>query len=78
MKENKSTGSIPERVCPKCGAVYRAPAAVSREDNETLICPACGTREALAAFGCSADEQERILDMIRGYEAGERRHGPND
>ena len=30
-------------VCPLCGRVYHGAPALSREDNETLICPDCGT-----------------------------------
>ena len=33
--------------CPKCGSWYTEPPALSRTDNETLICPECGMREAL-------------------------------
>ena len=62
------TTQIQERICPMCGGIYRAPAAISRTDNVTPICPACGVREALASLGCSADEQERILDIIRASE----------
>lgn len=35
------------KVCPKCGKTYRDAPALSRRDNKTLICPECGTREAL-------------------------------
>lgn len=41
MKSNK---------CPKCGREYNEHPALSREDNKTEICPACGMREAMAAF----------------------------
>lgn len=50
--------------CPKCNAVYTAPPAVSREDGYTLICPDCGTREALQSLGIDAAEREKILDII--------------
>ena len=60
----------PLRTCPVCGAVYRHYPALSRKDNSTEICPDCGIREALAAFGCSQDEQLRILDTIRAAEGG--------
>ena len=36
------------RTCPKCGRTYTVPPALSREDNETLICPLCGTAESIA------------------------------
>lgn len=51
-------------ICPRCGAEYREPPALSRLDNETLICPDCGTREALEALGVDAKEQESILQTI--------------
>lgn len=35
-----------ERTCPKCGCVYTEVPALSRTDNETLICSDCGIREA--------------------------------
>ena len=35
------------KICPRCGQVYHEPPALSRIDNQTLICPDCGTREAL-------------------------------
>lgn len=53
-------------VCPKCGAVYEGRPAISRDDNETAICPDCGTREALAILGIDRDEQEQIIRAIHG------------
>ena len=56
------------RVCPICGKTYGEAPALSRTDNETLICPDCGTRQALESIGVSAEEQEKILDIIhRSY-----------
>ena len=52
------------RVCPRCGRTYSGVPALSRMDNETLICPDCGTREALESIGVDADEQEQILETI--------------
>lgn len=60
MKEETAT----ERICPKCGQAYTAYPALSREDNETLICPDCGTREALSGLGISLDEQDDIIRSI--------------
>lgn len=60
MKEN----IIEIRTCPKCGQRYTEPPALSRSDNETLICPDCGTREALDSIGVSEDEQEKIIQTI--------------
>ena len=39
------------RICPKCGKTYKGHPAISRVDNETPICPTCGTREALESIG---------------------------
>ncbi len=50
--------------CPKCNSVFTAPPAVSREDGHTLICPDCGTREALQSIGVDSAEQEKILAII--------------
>jgi len=55
------------RVCPKCGQRYTEHPALSRVDNETLICPDCGTREALATLGVDEAEQEKILEAIHGH-----------
>ena len=52
------------RVCPLCGKAYAEPPALSRIDNETPICPDCGTRQALDSIGVSEEEQEKILEVI--------------
>lgn len=52
------------RVCPLCGKSYGEAPALSRTDNETLICPDCGTRQALESIGIDAEERERILSII--------------
>lgn len=52
------------RVCPLCGMRYDEPPALSRIDSETLICPDCGTRQALESIGVSVEEQEKILAII--------------
>ena len=42
--------------------------ALSREDNETLVCSDCSTKEALQSIGVSAEEQEKIISIIhRNY-----------
>lgn len=51
-------------ICPKCGQEYTGHPALSREDCETLICPDCGTREALDTLGIPLDEQDRIIQAI--------------
>lgn len=52
------------RKCPKCGMLFSERGAVSRLDNVTIICPDCGTREALESIGVDETEQEKILDTI--------------
>ena len=52
------------RICPVCGREYHEAPALSRVDNTTLICPDCGTREALESIGVGDAEQEEILDII--------------
>ena len=61
MKENNV---IRIQICPQCGRAYSEPAALSRVDNQTLICPDCGTREALDSIGVKPDEQEQIIASI--------------
>lgn len=36
--------------CPKCGKEFTEYPALSREDNETEICPECGVCEAIEAY----------------------------
>ena len=54
-------------VCPKCGKPYRGAPAISR-DSTQLICPDCGTREALEGLGLSRVEQDHILGNIHRYQ----------
>ena len=61
MKENNI---IQISVCPRGGQAYRERPALSRLDNETLICPDCGTREALNSIGVKPEEQEQIIASI--------------
>ena len=58
------------RICPLCQSRYTAVPALSRTDNETLICPDCGTRQALEGLGIEAEERERILATIHRSTAG--------
>lgn len=55
------------RKCPKCGMLFSERGAVSRVDNVTIICPDCGTREALESIGIDETEQEKILDTIHNF-----------
>lgn len=52
------------RKCPKCGKLFSERGAVSRLDNVTILCPNCGTREALESIVVDEKEQEKILDTI--------------
>ncbi len=58
---------IIERLCPKCGNLYSEPPAISRADNETLICPECGTRESLDKLRISKDKQDKLLSMAAKF-----------
>lgn len=59
--------SIHIAIFPRCGCTYHGLPTLSREDSETLICPDCGTREALATLGVSEEEQESILNAIHKH-----------
>ena len=48
-------------ICPKCGREYNCPPAISREDNETEICPVCGIVEAVTPLQISDEEKERLI-----------------
>lgn len=52
------------RTCPRCGGVYSGHGAVSRADNLTVICPDCGTREALQSIDVNEKEQDKEQDKI--------------
>ncbi len=58
------------RICPKCRKPYRGVPALSRADNTSLICPDCGTREALDSLGVSIEEQDEIIETIHRSERG--------
>lgn len=61
MKKREATEI---RICPRCGKAYSDTPALSRADNKSLICPDCGTREALESIGVKPSEQEEILETI--------------
>lgn len=61
MKENDV---VTEQMCPLGGSFYKGFPAISRADNKTLICPDCGTREALGSIGVNEAEQEKIIKII--------------
>ena len=60
MKDNMR----PIRICPLCDEAYGSLPAISRTDNETQICPDCGSRQALEALGVSKVEREKIISII--------------
>ena len=62
MKENITRTAI----CPRCGKEYTGRPALSRADNQTPLCPDCGTREALESIGVDTAEQDKILKAIHG------------
>ncbi len=57
------------KICPKCGRSFERLLALSRTDNETMICDECGTVEALESFSqgiLSPQERTRIAVMATG------------
>ena len=55
------------RKCPVCGHTYIDHPALSRLDNVTLICPECGTRQALESIGVmDRAEQDHIIELSTG------------
>lgn len=60
--------SITERTCPICGRIYTEPPALSRADGKTLLCPDCGTRQALESIGVTEKEQDQILHTIHRFQ----------
>ena len=53
--------------CPSCKEKYTGFPAISRRDNETQICPQCGTREALEDFADSKalEETKEVVGSMR-------------
>ena len=61
----EETGMTATKVCPICGKAYTGHPALSRKDDNTPICPDCGTLEALEAAGIPKEKQEKVLEIIR-------------
>jgi len=61
------------RICPKCNKPYSEPPALSRRDNKTYICSACGTREALEdamnAGMVSKEYADEIVGLVESKKA---------
>lgn len=53
--------------CPRCNKVYSGHGAISRADNLTVICPDCGTREALQSIDVNEKEQDKIIYIIHKH-----------
>lgn len=51
-------------ICPFCKMPFSSPPALSRVDNTMLICPRCGTREALETLAFSQEKIDGILHAI--------------
>lgn len=51
--------------CPRCSKYYIEPPAISRKDNKTEICPACGVEEAFKAIGIDRD----FLDFLSNVQS---------
>ena len=60
----KNENTVTLKICPRCHKAYRGVPALSRADGQTLICPDCGTREALDSIGVSPEEQDSIIQTI--------------
>ena len=61
----EETGMTETKVCPLCGKTYTGHPALSRKDDNTPICPDCGTLEALEAAGIPKEKQKKVLEIIR-------------
>lgn len=55
---------VEKRTCPKCKREYTEHPALSRDDNKTEICPACGTLEALDAAIKDEDELRKAIERV--------------
>ena len=55
------------QTCPLCGKEFTGAPALSRKDNQTLICSDCGTRQALESIGVDSNEQEKIINIIHEH-----------
>ena len=61
----EDAGMTATKVCPLCGRTYTGHPALSRKDDNTPICPDCGTLEALEAAGIPKEKQKKVLEIIR-------------
>jgi len=62
QKETDMTDTTNKPICPGCGGYIPNndtpglyPGALSRKDNKTMVCSACGTAEAMDDFAASLE-----------------------
>lgn len=55
--------------CPKCDKKCQKLLAVSREDNKTMICDECGTKEALNSLpaGILTPQERKRITLRKSY-----------
>ena len=71
-RKKKEEKAMTEKLtCPICGQEYTDEPALSR-DNQTLICPDCGTRESLEAMGLGKAEQDAVIARIHYFNEGKK------
>ena len=63
MKDNV----IRMAVCPLAAGPTTALLRFPERTTETLICPDCGTRQALQSIGVEPSEQEQIIETIHRH-----------
>ena len=51
------------QICPQCNKHYTGYPALSRKDNATDICSACGTREALEEYVAPFLKQDIYVNL---------------
>ncbi len=54
-----------KQICPKCNKEYNNRPAISRIDNKTRICPACGVIEAIENIIESNKRSKRKKKLVR-------------
>ncbi len=54
-----------KQICPKCNKEYTSRSAISRIDNKTRICPACGVIEAIENIIENNKRSKRKKKLVR-------------
>ena len=52
------------RTCPICNMEFSEPPALSRLDNESLICTRCSQLEALSAAGFVEEQIRQLMEIL--------------